>query len=253
MSQLGLNGVSCAESRDEKMKVPLKPGPNDRAPAVAAAGEGPQNVDRRCGRDWKLAIALAQILEAGLVDDFGPEDLGIANLHGVFRGLRIVGLRFKIELSDSVVVLRVAEILVARRQRVVLADLVVQTRAGVGAVSRVRYRIGKGNGATNVGGIEDQGIDGRKVIDIPPLEIKKEGSFLAKRAAKVSVVLGRIVARFRTSEGVGGIKSRIISFDEKLSVIFVGARLGEDFNAAVAQLVVFRGKRVLIDPDFANG
>ena len=114
-----------------------------------------------------------QILEAGLIDDFGPEDLGIANLHGVFRGLRIVGLRCKIELPDSVVVLRVAEILVARRQRVVLADLVVQTRAEVGAVSRVGNRIGKGNGATDVGGIEDQGIDGRKVIDIPPLDIKE--------------------------------------------------------------------------------
>ena len=34
---------------------------------------------------------------------------------------------------------------------------------------------------------------------------------------------------------------------------FVGARLGEDFDPAIAQFVVFRGKRILIDPDLANG
>ncbi len=33
----------------------------------------------------------------------------------------------------------------------------------------------------------------------------------------------------------------------------VCARLGKDFNSAIAELVVLRGKWVLIDPDFTNG
>ena len=38
----------------------------------------------------------------------------------------------------------------------------------------------------------------------------------------------------------------------KLSMIFVGAGLGENFDASVAQLVVFGGKRILIDADLTN-
>ena len=120
------------------MIVPWLLPPLVKAPRTLTAGVA---VDR------KLAVALAQILEARFIDDLGSEDLSIANLHGMFRGLRVVGLRCKVELPDAVVVLRVAEILVARSKRVVLADLVVETRAEIGAVSRVGYRIGKGNGA----------------------------------------------------------------------------------------------------------
>ena len=130
-------------------------------------------------RDGQLAVALAKILEARLVDDFRAEDLGVTNLQGVFRGLRVVGLRRKVKLPDAVVVLRVAEILVARRQRVVLADLVVETRAEVGARPRIGNRIGKGNGAIDVVGIEDDGIDGGEIVDIPPLDIKEKRSLLA--------------------------------------------------------------------------
>ncbi len=111
----------------------------------------------------------------------------------------------------------------------------------------------KGSGAIDVGGVEDQGIDGSKIIDIAPLDIKEERSLLAQRAADVSVVLGRIVTRLRTGEGIGGVERRIVSLDEKLAVIFVGAGLGKDFNAAIAQLVVFRREWILIDPDLANG
>ena len=109
------------------------------------AGERSQHVDRRRRGHRQLAVAFTKILEVGLVDDFRAEDLGVADLHSVFRGFRVVGLGREVELPDSIVVLSVAEILVARGQRVVLADLVVETRTEVGAGPRVGHGIGKGN------------------------------------------------------------------------------------------------------------
>ena len=60
---------------------------------------------------------------------------------------------------------------------------------------------------SDVGGIEDQGVDGGKIVDIPPLDIEEEGSLFAQRAADVSVVLGRIVARLRTAKGLAALKA----------------------------------------------
>src|SRR4029077_10222368 len=185
--------------------------------------------------------------------DLRAEDLGITNLDRVFRGLRVVGLGCKVELPDTAVVLSVAEILVARRERVVLSDLVVEARAEVGAVARVGDYISKRDGGIDVGGIEDDGVNGSKIVDIPSLEIEEKRGLLAQRSADVSVVLRRIVTWLWTREGIGGIESRIIAFDKKLAMIFVGAWLGKDFNAAISQLVVFRGKWILINPDLADG
>ena len=39
---------------------------------------------------------------------------------------------------------------------------------------------------------------------------------------------------------------------KKLSVKFVGARLGENLDASVAEFVVLDGERVLVNADFAN-
>src|SRR5450755_118508 len=116
---------------------------DDRALAVAAGGECAQDVYRRGCSDGKLAVAVAKILEARLIHDFRAENLGVADLQGVFGGFRVVGLGRKVELADSVVVLSIAKILVARRKRVVLADLVIETRAKVGAGPWIRNRVGK--------------------------------------------------------------------------------------------------------------
>src|SRR5215831_9038655 len=43
------------------------------------------------------------------------------------------------------------------------------------------------------------------------------------------------------------------AMNHELTVKFVSARLGEDFNAAVAKLIVFGRKRILVDTDFADG
>src|SRR5581483_790086 len=44
----------------------------------------------------------------------------------------------------------------------------------------------------------------------------------------------------------------VISINEQVAVILVGPRFGENFYSAVAQLVVLRGKRILINANFAN-
>ncbi len=54
-------------------------------------------------------------------------------------------------------------------------------------------------------------------------------------------------------ERVPRVKRRTIPGHKKLAVKLVGARLGENFDPSVTDFVVLRGKRILIDADFADG
>src|ERR1700745_2035550 len=54
-------------------------------------------------------------------------------------------------------------------------------------------------------------------------------------------------------KGILRVERGIVAIYGNLAVPFVSARLGEDFDTAVADFVVLGGKRVLIDADFADG
>ena len=55
----------------------------------------------------RLIAAVVEILEAGLVHNIRAQDLGVADLQCVFGGGRVVSLRRKRKLSNSLVVLAV--------------------------------------------------------------------------------------------------------------------------------------------------
>ena len=175
-----LENVNAVDQRRVVLQLVVVLMINDGALAVAPGRERSQNIYRRRCRHRQLAVALAKILEARLVDDFCAENLGITNLQRVFRGLRVVGLRRKVELPDSVVVLSVAEILVARRQRVVLADLVVETGAEICACPRIGNRLGKGNGVIDVVGVKGDGVDGARSLMFRRSILKKKEAFLLR-------------------------------------------------------------------------
>src|ERR1700752_1266585 len=48
------------------------------------------------------------------------------------------------------------------------------------------------------------------------------------------------------------VERRRVPHDPNLPVILVGTRLGEDFNPAIAELVVFGREGILVDANFAN-
>ena len=52
--------------------------------------------------------------------------------------------------------------------------------------------------------------------------------------------------------GFQRVEVRRVAVHHQLSVELIGARLGEDLDAAVAELVVLGGKRILIDANLAD-
>ena len=64
----------------------------------------------------RLIVVLTEILEAGFVHNIRAQDLGVADLQGVLGGVRVVSLRRKRKLSDSLVVFGIPVELIADGQ-----------------------------------------------------------------------------------------------------------------------------------------
>ena len=100
--------------------------------------------------------------------------------------------------------------------------------------------------------IDRDGVGDGTVVHHVALRIDGEGRFLRQRPAGVAFELiqqeGRLVGRIRVAripEIVGEIPLRG-------AAILVGTGLGKDLDFAVAQLVVFGRKRVLVDANLAD-
>ncbi len=106
---------------------------------------------------------------------------------------------------------------------------------------------------SNVRGIEDRSVDRRQFVNVAVFEVEEKRCNLAERTSDVPVVLRGVVRLLRAGEGIGRVESRVVANYENLPVVFVGSGLGEDFDAAVSELVVLGGERVLVNADFANG
>src|SRR4029077_19138596 len=136
------------------------------AAAAASAVECARDVDRGLDTQRALTAGLAEVLEASLVDDPGAENLRVADLQRVLGGLRVVGLGAQAEAPDAIVRLRVAEVLVARGERVVLGELIVEARAYIGAPTWG----GNGSGGQYKGDGIDR-VHRGQIVDVAPLGI----------------------------------------------------------------------------------
>ena len=218
---------------------------------VAAAGEGRGNYDggKRAGSN--LAFAVADILEVNVVHDGGAENLGVAYLESVFGGENVERLRGKREAGQSVVLLIVTKILIADAERIVFAELVIDARAEIGACARLGDGSAEGRGLKI--GIENLRVDYGDVVDVAILAADEERRFLADGTADIAVEESGVVARLGAAgKRIFGIERGIVALQLRAAVPLVGSRLGENFDAAVAELVVFGRKRILIDADFAD-
>ena len=147
--------------------------------------------------------------------------------------------------------------MIANGKRVGRAELVVETGAEVDA------RVGIGHGCAEGryrerGGVHDLRADDVQVVDVALLVIEKDRGFFAQRPADIAAELRRFISRRvltgrKVLERVASVQPGGGAGQEELAVPLVGARLGQDLDAAVAEFVVFRGKRILIDADLADG
>jgi hypothetical protein len=208
--------------------------------AVAPATERSQDIESRLGVQRELIVELAQVLEAGFVHNLCANDLGIADLQRVLGRAGIVTLRSQGGLADAVVILNVAIELIARGQSVVLGNRIVDPRRDVGPMPGEGHRLDDGH-LRECGRIERESIDSGEIVDVPPLEIEKERSVLVDRSADIAGDQRGIIAGLvGAAERVRRVEDRIVPVHHELPVKFVRAGLGEDLDAAVTQLVVFR-------------
>src|SRR5438046_5106696 len=93
------------------------------------------------------------------------------------------------------------------------------------------------------------------LLDLHSFPTRRSSDLLcAQRTAEISVVLRRIVARRRSAalERVFRVERRGVAHHPELSVELVRSRPGQNLYAPVAQFVVLRRERVLIDANLAN-
>jgi len=215
---IGLLGISAATNK------------------VRRHGEG----GRAARRGFRGGIA--QVLEAGFVDGVLVDDQRIAQLDGVFRRGGGSGLRGQRDVAAEVVVVFIAIVLIAHCQRVLLAQLKVDARRDIGAREGIEERAMVEAG----GGIN---ID---VLCVAPLGADEERSVLRERSVERSVELVAVIVGNVSGERVAGIEALVVAHGEELAVQLVGAGLGEDFDAPVAEAVKLRRVGVLIDADLAD-
>src|ERR1019366_894462 len=110
------------------------------------------------------------------------------------------------------------------------------------------------NGGLQQGGrVHPDGVDERVIVDLAAVESEEEAGALAERAAEVGGVHAAGKIRLVGGDGIAGVKNAFAVVEAQAAANLVASRLGEDFDAAEAELVVFGGEGVLIDADFADG
>src|SRR5262249_34573637 len=100
---------------------------------------------------------------------------------------------------------RVAIELIASRQSVVLADLVVKTAADIRSRARVRNAFAELKRIQ--AGIECRCVYDSDLVDIAPLKVDEERCFLAQRSADIGhvlfgVVVGSLIGREKWVAGI---------------------------------------------------
>ncbi len=192
------------------------------------------------------------VLEAQFVNGAAAQHRRLRDLHVLLGVLQVVGARHQVETADARVQQIGPQESVAQDQRVVRVDLVVHARAEADAPLRhskdVRVRIDDPQRRR----IERDPVDDGPVVHRVAPNVEEEGGALVKRPAHAPAVFFEDERRLLLRVRVAGIPETVAEVEVPGAVKFVSPRLGEDFDAAVAQLVEFRRERIRIDPDLAN-
>src|SRR5271157_4533218 len=196
-------------------------------------------------------LSLTIITKPDFRDRLLVNHLGVANLKALAPFAGVVSGQREGELPHIRIGPAILPKLIAEAQSIVVADLGVnpgaKVRAGLRGGDRLRQR------SLIEVLVQDNGAHDGVVLDIAALSVDKERGLLVERPTKVSVKHLRVIARNLCREGIPRVESRVIPVDKELAMKFVSARLRQDFDPAITQHIVLRGKRILVDANFADG
>ena len=174
----------------------------------------------------------------------------LAVAHGAVGNLR--QRRRQSGAAESGVVAMVEMLFKARDQGVVGAQLVIHPRLD-GRVGAGRHqRVVVVQNVQRVLGIHVGGVGDGVVRDIPAIEFEHEGRPVVDGAAEVPAEHAVGIVRLVGGQGVARVEDAVAVVQTQSAAVFVGTRLGQDFDAPETQPVEFRGKRIGVDADFAN-
>src|SRR5438270_13883353 len=95
-------------------------------------------------------------------------------------------------------------------------------------------------------------MNGRKIFRIPARGVQKDRGLFIEWPTEISIENIRVVVGSGEHVWIFRIQHCVCIAEEELPVITITTRLCKNLDATVTQLVVLRGKRVLIDTNFAN-
>ena len=156
-------------------------------------------------------------------------------------------------MPDALILQIVARVAIAERQRVVLAELIIDARADAQTVLRRFKDAVEGRRRATWARAYVEGVDDGSVINVAVLNIQKEGRLLAQRAAERSAE--NLLQEWSLLRGIriARVPDVVAEIEVHVAMKLVGSRLGENLDAAVAELVEFGRKRILVDANLANG
>ena len=191
-------------------------------------------------------------LKMRLVDHLGAKNGRFDELYLLGRIQSVIAGRQKTQIARALVVKIVAVVGVARGERIVLAELIIKPRAdlktGLGSVEDAVERRDGERTWTYV-----EAVDDVSVVNVAILHIHNERRLLAEGVAERPAEVPLQERCFLLGVWVARIPDGIAEVDVDVPVQLVSARLGEDLDTSVSQLVVLGRKRVLIDTDLADG
>ncbi len=202
------------------------------ADVASAAGERSLDRQRRIDGDRRLVVAVADVLEARLVQQFGAVGLRIAELQNLLGVGAVVALRSQLELPTAGMGGSGALQLVAQGERLHLAPLQVEARREIERACGARYRLGERHGV--VRGIQHDCVDDGVVYGVLAEDARKDRGVFRDRTVQVAVKFIRMVRRLGMDKRVGRVPGGIVALHPVLAVQLVRARLGEDLDAPEA-------------------
>jgi hypothetical protein len=133
---------------------------------------------------------------------------------------------------------------------VLLAELVIETRADRGAVLRRHDGLAERDRVERGG--EDGGVDDLVVVDVAPGHVHEERCPLGEGPAQVRVPLAALIGRPVRGERVARVERLVHELELGAAAQAVGPGLGEDLDAPEPQPVVLGGKGVRVEADLAD-
>ena len=101
-------------------------------------------------------------------------------------------------------------------------------------------------------GAEREGADHLAVLNVTAKGVEKKRRFLGDWAADGGIEKLRVIRRLNYRERAASIEGAVIPIGEEVSMELAEAGFGGDFDSPIAELVVLRRKRVLVDADFQD-